>query len=194
MRLCTCLAVLAVLFLPVTAAASTPQISYGEGSNEPIPVLGGTTCQHGFEDEQIGSGWTLSTSQQLGIVCEAPGAITGVGFYCEFTFPDGYVDIVISDNTGEVSRTNVYATAGTNNFDIDDVTIDGDACIMLCPTTLGAVTGEDYTSPPYGLSFWSNACGCDNAFTDNNLTIWADTGTPTATEPASWGMVRSFFR
>jgi hypothetical protein len=101
---------------------------------------------------------------------------------------------VIRDATGEVSRTSVAPAMGVNNFDITDVAITGDACIILCPTTFDGVTGEDFASPPYGDSYWTTICECTTAFVDNNLMIWADTGTATPVESVTWGTVRALFR
>jgi hypothetical protein len=178
-----------------TALAADPLVSFGPpGDPIELPVRE-DVCQYGFTDDSPGSGWTLGLGQQLGIKCLAPGCISAVGFYIEFMVIPGQVDIVIYDNTGEVSRTTVAPAAGINDFDIDDVDIIGDACIMICPIgDYWSVLGEDYSSPPYGNSYWSNDCTCLNAFVDNNLTVWATLCGDTATESKSWGSIRSLYR
>lgn len=194
-----------VFMLSVTlggaALAADPLVSFGP-AGDPIELpTREDVCQYGFTDDTPGSGWTLGLGQQLGIKCLAPGCIGAVGFYVEFTVWPGELDIVIYDNTGEVSRTTLPPGAvveGVNEFDIDDVNINGDACIMLCAVNNAngywSVLGEDYTSPPYGNSYWSNDCTCQNAFTDNNLTMWAVLCGPTATESVSWGTIRTLYR
>jgi hypothetical protein len=176
--------------------AAEPRRSFGLGIPPQQYAPAGGVCQHGFSDDQPGSGWTLGFGQQLGIRCASPGAILSVGFFVEFMVTPGTVDIVIYDNGVEVSRTNVaVAAAGDHQFDIPDVPIGGDACIMLCGVGgFHCVTGEDYTSPPYGDSFFSNNCTCQTAFTDNNLVIYAATGEVTPTTPVTWGAIRNLYR
>jgi hypothetical protein len=178
--------------------AADPHVSFGP-AGDPIELpTREDVCQYGFTDTAPGSGWTLGLGQQLGINCAGAGCISAVGFYVEFTVTPGELDIVIYDNGVEVSRTTVPpggVAPGVNEFDIADVNIAGDACIMLCPdANYWSVTGEDYASPPYGNSYFSNNCTCQNAFTDNNLTIWATLCSPTATESSSWGSVKTLYR
>ena len=200
MRRQVAVAMLAGLFLAAqqVMADPQPQVSFGPspGSVE-IPVLGGR-CQYGYNDDILTSGWTLSSAQQLGIRCPDPcSIIKSVGFYVEFIQIPGSLDIVIHDNGVEVSRTAVNPGQGVNNFDIVDVPIAISACIMLCPTTFDGVTGEDFNSAPYGNSFFANffnPCTCNSPFTDNNLTIWADTEACTPAKLATWGSVRLRYR
>ncbi|MDM7914830.1 MAG: hypothetical protein ACE15D_00920 [Candidatus Eisenbacteria bacterium] len=188
------LVTLSVLALLASSAVAEPLMSYGPpGQFESGPRDG--TCQYGYTDTAPGQGWTLGLGQQLGIMCQAPGAILAVGWYTEFLVIPGSLDIVVYDNGVEVSRTTVQPVEGMNDFDIDDVSISGDACIMLCPIgDFWAVTGEDYNSAPYGNTYWSTSCQCTTPFTDNNLTIWATTGEAVATQDNSWGQIRSMFR
>lgn len=200
MRICTCLvAVAALSLLPCLALADAPQVgspevSYGVPAGAP-PVMPprGDVCQYGFSDDTFSYGWSLFSGQQLGIKCSSPGAITSVGFYVEFGGP-GALNVTIYDDNGLVSSTPTTAAPGINEVDVPDESITGDACIMLCPTSFNGVCGEDYSSAPYGNSYWSNGCACTNPFSDNNLWIWADTAEATATEPVSWGTVRSIYR
>ncbi|MDM7914084.1 MAG: hypothetical protein ACE15D_03745 [Candidatus Eisenbacteria bacterium] len=189
------IALVCLLCLIATAAfAEGPRVSYGP-PGDPVNLPDREdVCQYGYVDMQPGQGWSLYAGQQLGILCFAPGSISAVGFYVEFVSVPGNLDIVIYDGGTEVSRTSVTPTTGDNEFDIDDVAIAGDACIMLCPTSFDGVTGEDINSAPYGNCFWSASCQCSNPFTDNNLTIWAVTGAPVATEQQSWGALRMLYR
>jgi hypothetical protein len=155
------------------------------------------TCQWGFNDTSPGSGWTLGLGQQLGIMCPGPEhEITGVGGYFEFIVTPGTMNIVIYDNGVEVSRTPVQPVQGVNEFTITPVCVHGDACIMFCEVAnFWAVTGEDYNSPPYGNSYYSTNCTCQNAFTDNNLTIWAHFNScgPNPVQEMTWGKVRMMY-
>ncbi|MBD3236656.1 MAG: hypothetical protein GF330_08125 [Candidatus Eisenbacteria bacterium] len=169
------------------------EVSYGPAVDSPVYEQRQDICQYGFQDDQSGSGWTLSNSQQLGITCPGPMCITEVGFWVEFCI-EGNLDIVIYDDGVEVSRTSVYVGEGENQFDIDDVTIAGaEACIMLCPTTFNGVTGEDYTNGPFGDSYWSSDCECTNAFTDNNLMIWAYVDDASPADSETWGSLKTLF-
>jgi len=158
-------------------------------------------CQYGFQDDGVSGGSTLGLGQQLGIECAAPGCITAVGFFVEFLVTPGELDIVIRDDGVEVSRTTIPAggvVEGVNEFDIEDVNIAGDACIMLCAVDdnngYWSVTGEDMTNGPFGNTFWSNSCECTNEFVDYNLTIWAVICGATATEETTFGQIRALYR
>jgi len=155
------------------------------------------TCQYGFNDTSPGSGWTLGLGQQLGINCQISNSeITSVGGYFEFIAVAGTMDIVIYDDGVEVQRTPVQPVQGVNEFDVPDIAVDGSICVMFCEVgSFWAVTGEDYNSAPYGNSYFSNNCTCQNAFTDNNLTIWANYGEggPNPTEQLSWGKIRTLY-
>lgn len=152
-------------------------------------------CQYGFQDDTPGSGYTLGLGYQLGIVCPGPITVTGVGFYVEFIVTGGQVDIVIQDNGVEVSRTTVTPAQGVNEFDIPDVQVNGDACIIICPIgNYWSVLGEDYSHGPNQSSWQSQNCTCSGTFLDSNLTIWAHTGGATATEPVSWGSLKMLYR
>jgi len=176
--------------------ADEPQVTYGAGIDPVTLPVRDETCQYGFEDTAPGSGWSLYSSQQLGIMCPGPMTVTSVGFWSEFIVIAGNLDVVVLDDGVEVSRTTFYvSTEGVIEMDIPDVEVVGDACIMLCPTTYDGVAGEDYNSPPYGNSYWSGTCECSNAFSDNNLTIWAEYTTgPSPAESTTWGQLRSMFR
>lgn len=187
--LLVCVGIL-VFASPVLA---NPEVSYGTVADPVVFEPRQDICQYGFVDGQPGSGWSLYYAQQLGITCPGPMCISEVGFWAEFATP-GDLDIVIFDDGTEVSRTTVYAGEGTNQYDIDDVTIAGaEACIMLCPTTFNGVTGEDYNSAPYGNSYWSSDCECTTAFTDNNLTIWANIDDASPADSESWGSIKTLF-
>jgi hypothetical protein len=191
------IALLLCTVLAGAALAVEPQVTFGPAGDPTELPLRQDACQYGFSDDITGQGWSLYSGQQLGIRCPDAGCITAVGFYVEFISIDGSFDIVIYDDNGEVSRTTLPAgsiAVGVNEFDITDVNITGTACIMLCPTTWDGVTGEDYTSPPYGESYWSTNCTCQNPFSDNNLTIWAVLCGATATEQVSWGSIRTLYR
>jgi hypothetical protein len=175
------------------AAADGPEQSFGP-AGPGINLLGDPDrCQYGFQDDQLGSGWSLYSSQQLGIRCGGPISISGVGFYVEFAGIPGTLDIVIYDGATEVQRTAVIPQVGENNFDLPDIAVN-DACIMLCPTSFDGVTGEDYTNGPFGNSYWSNSCGCSNSFPDNNLTIWAELGGATPVSSTTWGSLKTLYR
>lgn len=198
----TLLATVCILAVAAGAAyAEDPHMSFGPSGDIWYGGQRDEVCQYGFQDDFPGSGWTLGLGQQLGIECPAAGCITAVGFYVDFTVIDGELDIVIYDDGTEVSRTTLAPGAvvqGENEFDIDDVNIAGSACIMLCAVNdtngFWAVTGEDYTNGPFGSTFFSNTCTCENAFTDNNLTIWAVLCGATPTDEYSWGTIRAMFR
>jgi len=176
------------------AMAANPDRTFGPAGNPINLPVREDVCQYGFSDDTPGSGWTLGFGQQLGIHCPGPIQITGVGFYIEFMVTYGELDIVILDGGVEVQRTATYPDAGVNEFDVPDINV-GDACIMLCPVgDYWSVLGEDYTSPPYGSSYWSNTCQCTNAFGDNNLTVWAYTGGVVPTSTTSWGSIRALYR
>ena len=179
-----------------TAVAEGPDVTYGEGVDPVILADRESTCQYGFQDYLQNQGSTLDANQQLGIFCPSPGAITEVGFFAEFIVIGGPMDIVVYDDGVEVLREQVNVTSpGVNVYDVADVAIVGDACIMLCP--LGStwlVTGEDTNSAPYGSTYWSNACECTTPFTSQNLTIWAETGEPTPVKSVTWGQIQAMFR
>ncbi len=180
-----------------SAMADGPHMSYGPVGN--VTDLGGDRdefCQYGFGDDTPGSGWTLGLGQQLGINCPGQLCIDGVGFFVEFMVVFGTLDIVIYDGGTEVRRVTVSPVQGTNDFAITPpVNISNGACIMLCPNgDYWSVTGEDYTSAPYGNTYWSNDCHCTNAFTDNNLTIWAHLCGVVPTEQMSWGTLKTLYR
>ena len=192
-KLSTVLCLLSLVAGPVLAAE--PQITVGPAG----PGYHGTgtrnTCQFGFNDTNIGSGWTLGLGQQLGIQCGG-GIITSVGFYSEFVVQPGPMDVVINGTTVATFSTEV---PGVNTITLAQPynACPGPACIMLCPQgNTWLVTGEDYNSAPYGNSYFSTNCTCQNAFTDNNLTIWANFddcgGTPT--QETSWGQIRMMYR
>lgn len=150
------------------------------------------TCQYGFQDDMTSSGSTLGLGQQLGIWCEAPGIIDKVGFYCEFIVTPGQLEITIYDDGVLAGTETVTPMEGLNEFDIADVTILGDACIMLCEVgNFWAVTGEDLTNAPFAHTYWSNSCECTNEFTNQNLWIWAVTGAGTPVEYTTWGQIKA---
>ena len=179
------------------AFADEPLVSFGPTS---APHNDGGQrdefCQYGFQDDGIGWGWTLGYGQSLGIDCPGPICIDLVGFYIEFFGTYGQLDILIYDGGTLVSTTRVTPAVGDNNFPIDPpVNVGGTACIMLCPVgQYHSVLGEDYTNGPFGHSYWSQNCTCQNVFTDNNLTVWARLCAPSATEDVSWGAVRTLYR
>jgi hypothetical protein len=191
---CTFLVLIALTLMFGVALADGPQMTWGPGAVSGTLPARDDVCQYGFTDTQVGSGWTLSNQQQLGIVCQGPITINRVGFYVEFVAIPGSLDIVISDAGGEISRTAVTPLAGTNEFDVPASYGTGSVCIMLCPTSFNGVTGEDYASPPYGNTYWSNACACTTPFGDDNLTIWAVSSGGTPVEETTWGALRSLFR
>ena len=170
------IAIFALITLAIAmspALADEPEITYGPAGSEPPQGPQDDTCQYGFQDDLTGSGSSLYSSQQLGIFCESPGVIDKDGFYVEFVVVPGSLDIVIYDDGTLVSSEAVSPVQGLNEFDIADVAVSGDACIMLCPTTFNGVTGEDVTNGPFGNTFWSNVCECTNPMTNQNLWIWA---------------------
>lgn len=162
------------------ALAQYQHISLGPpGGVIDLPIREGV-CQYGFQDDGQGWGSTLGLGQQLGIVCPSAGCIDSVGFYVEFLVLDGELDIVIYDDDAEVSRTTIATgnvVQGINEFDIDDVNIAGDACIMLCAVddNMGywSVTGEDLTNGPFQNCYWSSTCECTYESISYNYTIWA---------------------
>jgi hypothetical protein len=179
-----------------TAMATGPDISFGTGV-EPITLpVREDVCQYGFVDMWQGSGYTLGWGQQLGIACAGPTTILRVGAFFEFIPTPGTCDIVVLDNGVEVSRTPVQVVnPGNNEYDIPDTYVGGTACIMLCGVAdFWAVTGEDTNAPISGQSYWSNACQCTNAFTSEDLTIWAVYGGATPATETTWGALRSLFR
>ncbi|HET6486168.1 MAG TPA: hypothetical protein VFH83_07095 [Spirochaetia bacterium] len=188
------LVVLCILSLAGTAMASNrPQITVGGPGN---PIMNGprdNTCQYGFIDTAIGSGWTWGLGQQLGIQCTGPMLITGVGCYSEFIVQAGNVDVNVNGNNIAV----VQPVAGNNQWTINPPyqVGAGPVCVMLCPEgNFWGVTGEDYNSPPYGNSYWSSSCACSNAFTDNNLTIWVNYTNSVPTQSTSWGRIQAMYR
>ena len=157
-------------------------------------------CQYGFQDDGISWGSTLGLGQQLGIECPDAGCISAVGFYVEFIALPGELDIVVYDDGVEVSRTTLPSGAvvvGPNDFDIVDVSIAGDACIMLCAVDdvngYWSVTGEDMTNGPFEHTYWSNSCTCETV-SGYNYTIWATTCGAVPTEQTSWGAIRTMYR
>lgn len=157
-------------------------------------------CQYGFQDDLISYGSTIGMGQQLGIECREAGCVSAVGFYSEFILSPGDLDIVIYDDGVEVSRTTIQSAnvaVGVNDFDIDDVAIVGDACIMLCAVDdengIHAVTGEDMTNGPFDSSYWSNSCTCENE-AGYNYMIWATICGAVPAEQLSWGTLRTMYR
>lgn len=193
-----------VCMLAVAAGAvyaEDPHISYGTPGGDWVSPNREDVCQYGFQDDGIGWGSTLGLGQQLGISCPGAECIGAIGFYVEFLVVDGELDLVVLDNGVEVSRTTLPAGSvveGANEFDIDDVPIAGDACIMLCAVNddngFWSVTGEDVTNGPFAGTYWSNECTCTTEFTGQNLTIWAVTCGATPTEEYSWGSIRTMYR
>lgn len=189
------LAIACVCLLGATSAmADGPLISYGpEGDSQ--TVYRPDACQYGFTDGGIGWGYTLGYGQSLGIHCPAAGCIGSVGGYFEGVFTPGQIDIIIYDNGVEVFRQAVSPVAGVNDWDITDTAIGGDACIMFCPIgNFHGITGEDFSNPPFGHTYWSTDCTCQNEFTDIDLTIWAELCGAVPTEEISWGQVKSLYR
>ncbi len=181
-----------------TALADGPKVTSGPAGHQ-TPLPRADKCQYGFNDDYIGSGYTLGLGQQLGIQCFGPETITGIGYYSEFIVTPGYVTLTVLDNGSVVSQTQEYVTANGNlDWPITPVNIAAGhtACIMLCPdNNYWAVTGEDNNSAPYGNSFWSSSCMCSNPFSVINLTIWADLGqAPNPVENMTWGHIRSLYR
>lgn len=189
------IATLALITLALAAGpglADAPHVTYGPAGYHAPQGPREDTCQYGFQDDQISSGSTLGMGQQLGIWCPSPGVIDKVGFYCEFVVVYGSLDIVIYDDGVQVGSETVSPAQGLNEFDIADVTVLGDACIMLCPIgDFWAVTGEDLTNAPFGNTYWSNSCECTNEFTSQNLWIWAVTGAGTPVEYTTWGQIKA---
>lgn len=192
MRLLVTLALLAAV--SGAALASDPHMSYGPPGEPWSSQAREDVCQYGFQDDYVGSGFTLGLGQQLGIHCTGPMTIIRVGFYVEFLPTPGTVDIVILDGGTEVQRTPCSPAVGNNEFDIPDIAV-ADPCIMLCPQgNFWGVTGEDATNGPFNQNcFWSNSCACSNLLYEN-LTIWAVYGGSVPNETTSWGQVRSLYR
>ena len=192
MRIAT-LVLVTLAFLASPVLADDPHITYGPAGSEAPQGPREDTCQWGFQDDMTSSGSTLGMGQQLGIWCEAPGVIDKVGFYCEFVVVPGSLDIVIYDDGVMAGTETVSPIEGLNEFDIADVSIAGDACIMLCPIgDFWAVTGEDLTNPPFAHTYWSNVCECTNEFTGQNLWIWAvHGGGGTPVESSTWGQIKA---
>ena len=183
------------------ALAQYQHISEGPPGGWIYLPLRDEVCQYGFQDDYIGGGATLGLGQQLGIECPDAGCISAVGFYCEFLFRPGDLDIVVYDDGVEVSRTTLVdgtILEGTNEFDIEDVSIAGDACIMLCAVDddngFGGVTGEDMTNGPWENCYFSNTCTCENMSSAWNYTIWAVLCGPVATDEMTWGSIRTMYR
>jgi hypothetical protein len=195
--------ILATAFLLSLAASGVAlaegEITYGP-AGDPIDLpVRQDVCQYGFNDESIGWGYTLGFGYSLGINCPDAGCISAIGFYVEFTVTDGSLDLVVLDDGAEVSRTTLPPGSvfpGVNEFDIEDVAVSGDACIMLCPVgSFHCVTGEDFNSPPYGSSWQSQTCSCSGTnFLDQNFTIWAVLCGAVPTEQTSWGSIRTLYR
>jgi hypothetical protein len=180
-----------VLASPVLA---DPEVSYGPAGQSPVYEPRQDICQYGFQDDQSGSGYSLYYNQQLGITCPGPMCITEVGFWAEFVVVPGELDVVIYDDGVEVSRTTVVAGEGENQFDIDDVTIEGaEACVMLCPTTFNGVSGEDATNGPFANCYWSSVCECSNEFSNVNLMIWAYVDDASPADSETWGSIKTLF-
>lgn len=177
------------------ALADGPQMSFGPPADSPTLPQREEVCQYGFTDYWPGSGYTWGLGQQLGISCPGPMLITGVGVYCEFIATAGTVNIVVYDNGVEVSRTPVQPVQGINEFDIPDVNVSGTACVMFCEQgSFWAVMGEDTSYPIDGQTYWSNACQCTNAFTDQDLTCWVVSEGGVPAEPTTWGALQNLFR
>ena len=187
------------------ALADLPQdISFDQTPDGPADIflpIRDEVCQYGFQDDGVDWGSTLGLGQQLGIECPDAGCISAVGFFVEFLVVPGELDIVIRDDGVEVSRTTLASGAvveGNNEFAIDEVNIDGDACIMLCAVDdangYWSVTGEDMTNGPFENCYWSNTCECTNVSTSYNYTIWAVLCGPVATEQTTWGSLRTMYR
>ena len=88
-------------FVGSAMASNAPQMTVGGPGT---PIMNGprdNTCQYGFIDTSIGSGWTwggpVAPYQQLGIMCTGPMTITGAGAYCEFIPTPGNFDVVVTD-------------------------------------------------------------------------------------------------
>ena len=186
---------LCLLGLAAPALAGTPQMTVGPPGGPVQPVSRDQTCQYGFQDDYVGSGYTLGLGQALGISC-GPGMITGVGAYCEFLATPGTCNVDIFDNGTLVQTTPVTPVAGNNEWDVPDVNIAGTACIMLDPVDpFWAVTGEDATHAPFANTYWGPyLTPCLNMFTNINLTIWAHYGNPVPVQNMSWGQVRMTYR
>ena len=150
-------------------------------------------CQYGFVDLTPESGYNLESFQQLGIFCPTPGVITRVGFTLAWMGAAGTLDIVIWDDAAEVSRTNVeVSAAGQHEFDIPDVEIVGDACIMLCPLPgFRAGVSEDISAP--GNFHWSNTCGHCSNIGSPPLIVYAVLGGATPTEETTWGDIKAIY-
>ena len=193
-------------FLAIAAGptlAQYPDLSYGIPENPEYPNLvpREDVCQYGFQDDGVGWGYTLGLGQQLGIECPEAGCIDRVGFWVEFLVVPGELDIVVYDDGVEVSRTtlaNGAVVEGTNEFDIDDVNIDGSACVMLCAVDdvagYWSVTGEDQTNGPFEHCYYSGTCTCENVDQYTNYTIWAVLCGAVPTEQTSWGTMRMLYR
>ncbi|MBD3162788.1 MAG: hypothetical protein GF346_10385 [Candidatus Eisenbacteria bacterium] len=189
-----------VCFLVLAVSPGVAQDVTEGPAGEPIQLPDRQdVCQYGFQDDQIGSGYTLNNNQQLGIQCPAAGCISGVGFYCEFIVTQGDLDVVIYDDGTEVFRYTIPSgtlVEGVNDIMFgQDVAVGGDACIMLCPVdSFYAVTGEDFTNGPFGNTYFSNDCMCSNPFTSVNLTIWAHLCGAVPVSETSWGTVRMMYQ
>ena len=178
-----------------SALASGPQMTTGTpGGPIHLPQLD-QTCQYGFQDDYVGSGYTLGLGQALGISC-GPGTITGVGAYCEFIVTPGTCNVDIFDNGTLVQSTPVSPVQGNNEWDVPDVNVSGTACIMLDPVDpFWAVTGEDATHGPFANTYYGTyLTPCPNMFTAINLTIWAHQGGPNPVQEMTWGQIRMTYR
>jgi len=184
-----------VLAMCGVAFADGPQISFGPAGDSGTLPQRENYCQYGITDYQPGSGYTWGLGQQLGISCPGPMTITRVGVFSEFVVTAGTCDVVVYDNGVEVARTPIQPVAGSQEYDIPDVPVSGTACVMFCEVgSFWAVMGEDTSYPVDGMTYWSNACQCTNAFTDIDLTCWvvSDGGVPA--EPMTWGALQNLFR
>ena len=193
-RLLTALCIMGLAMSPVLAAG--PHMTTGTpGSPFHMEKMDGT-CQYGFQDDYVGSGYTLGLGQALGISCPGPMTITGVGAYCEFIVTPGTCDVDIYDNGVLVQSTPVSPVAGNNEWDVPDIAISGNACIMLQPVDpFWAVTGEDATNGPFqNTYFGAYNTPCPNMFTNINLTIWAHFGGPVPVKTSTWGQIRMMYK
>jgi hypothetical protein len=172
--------------------AEEPLYTYGPVGSFAPQSERDDVCQYGFQDDQPGGGTTLGQGQSLGILCEGAGVVDKVGFCCEFIVTPGTVDIVIYDDGAEVGRETVTPAVGMNEFDISDVHVSGNACIMLCPNgDFDAATGEDMTNGPFGNTFSSFDCQCTYPSPFWNFWIWAVRGGSTPVEHTTWGKIKA---